>query len=116
MPLVLTSAETPVNLPFDRLPTRTPDAVKLMQSSRLPTRDCALVACESAVLALFCAFCVSTLVENFTSRLLLFWVIFDEISCVTPVFVAYVLATVLVMLAFAAVMSDFVASPEPSEP
>ena len=87
-----------------------------MQSSRLPTRDCALVACESAVLALFCAFCVSTLVENFTSRLLLFWVIFDEISCVTPVLVAYVLDTLLVMSFFVAVISDFVARPDPSEP
>ena len=50
------------------------------------------------------------------SHELLFCVILEPISCVTPVFVAYVLATVLVMLVFAAVMSDFVASPEPSEP
>ena len=42
--------------------------------------------------------------------------ILEPISCVTPVFVAYVLLTLLVMLSFAAVMSDFVASPDPSEP
>ena len=78
----------PLNTPFFWWPARTPSDVSLMQSSRTPTRDWASEASDLAVFAMSCAVRVSVLVANFTSRLLLFWVIFDEISCVTPLLVA----------------------------
>ena len=73
-------------------------------------------ASDLAVLAASRTVWFSAFVANLTSRLALFCVIFELISCVTPDFVAYVDDTVLVMPSAVAVMSDLVASPDPSAP
>ena len=87
-----------------------------MHGSRFPTRDCASAAAVLAALAASCALLASVFVANFSSHELLFCVIFELISSLTPSLVAYVLETSLVISVLDTLMSVFVASPEPSVP